>query len=58
MVKEVASLPELFVASWVLTLHDSSDSSGLSVFISQYFVVRGVGNVLALAHVMESLRLF
>ena len=55
MVEEVASLPELLVASRVLALHYPSDSSGLSVFVSQNFEILGIWDMLALTHLMESL---
>lgn len=58
MIEEVASFSELFMATRVLTLHDSSDSSCFYVLIPQYFVICSVRNMLAFAYRVESLCIF
>lgn len=55
MVEEVAPLSELFAALGELAFHESTDSFGVPMLISQDFVKAGVRNVLALAKGMESL---
>ena len=55
VVEEVASFAELFMAARILALHNSSNSSCVYVFVSQNFVIRSVGHVLAFTHGVESL---
>lgn len=58
VVEEIAPLPELFAAAFVLALHNSSHSLSHRVLVPQNLIKSSIGNIFALANAVEGLRLF